>query len=497
MADIYYNALPTKATASVPADKVLIIDSVDGLVKQQAATQFVWPAGAKWPQGDPGGAWWTITGTLADQTDLQTALDDRVPYSGATNWVDLWANVIQATGMTSRGYVDWGTVGGDTFRIDSGTLSWDVDFEVAWPWADVSLNVVTQGAGTLKVNWVAVGGGLAWGDSISPWSGTGITLTTTDLAWDKPFITKAHTASGTLTANTTTQSSLTMSRTYTLTSGSVTDNYIGQLFSRTNVTTGAGGTLISQGSVVNITGTDTQTAGTLTPSYHLLKLDPSLRSTGSSIFVNVANSVATAPTNGHVYTLFWNTQTVNQIAHKIDLWTAARSHTGLLIKAYNASFAQAIQIDGSNTWKGYWIIFTDCTGFTNLIVNSSNSVALTNKTSDLIFIEQSRLGWITWTIVDDFDFLHLKRTSRTDTAGRNMTATGSVAFFENITTQTAGTLTDTVAVLKLTQDNDSVGGHILFNAYSWTPTVNNTMWYDGTDFKYKDNAGTTKTITAV
>ena len=68
--------------------------------------------------------------------------------------------------------------------------------------------------------------------------------------------------------------------------------------------------------------------------------------------------------------------------------------------------------------------------------------------------------------MDDFDFLHLKRTSRTDTAGRNMTATGSVAFFENITTQTAGTLTDTVAVLKLTQDNDSVGGHILFNAYS-------------------------------
>ena len=95
-----------------------------------------------------------------------------------------------------------------------------------------------------------------------------------------------------------------MSRTYTLTSGSVTDNYIGQLFSRTNVTTGAGGTLLSQGSVVNITGTDTQTAGTLTPSYHLLRLDPSLRSTGSSIFVNVANSVVTAPTNGHVYTLF-------------------------------------------------------------------------------------------------------------------------------------------------------------------------------------------------
>lgn len=126
-------------------------------------------------------------------------------------------------------------------------------------------------------------------------------MTTSDLAGDKPFFTRAHTASGTLTANTTTQSSMTMSRTNTATTGTVTDNYVGQLFSRTNVQNGTGGTLLAQGSVVNITGTDTQTLGTLTPSYHLLKLDPSLRSTGSSIFVNVPNSVASAPTNGHIY----------------------------------------------------------------------------------------------------------------------------------------------------------------------------------------------------
>ena len=69
---------------------------------------------------------------------------------------------------------------------------------------------------------------------------------------------------------------------------------------------------MAQGSVVNITGTDTQTAGTLTPSYHLLRIDPSLRSTGSSIFLNVQNSIAAAPTNGHGYILYGNTQSIAQ-----------------------------------------------------------------------------------------------------------------------------------------------------------------------------------------
>jgi hypothetical protein len=36
--------------------------------------------------------WGDITGTLADQTDLQNALNDLVPYSGATGSVDLGAN---------------------------------------------------------------------------------------------------------------------------------------------------------------------------------------------------------------------------------------------------------------------------------------------------------------------------------------------------------------------------------------------------------------------
>ena len=33
--------------------------------------------------------WGDIDGTLSDQTDLQNALDDKVPYTGATGDVDL------------------------------------------------------------------------------------------------------------------------------------------------------------------------------------------------------------------------------------------------------------------------------------------------------------------------------------------------------------------------------------------------------------------------
>lgn len=39
---------------------------------------------------------------------------------------------------------------------------------------------------------------------------------------------------------------------------------------------------------------------------------------------------------------------------------------------------------------------------------------------------------------------------------------------ENVATQTAGTLTDTVSVLSLVNGNASAGGHILFNNYQPT-----------------------------
>lgn len=80
--------------------------------------------------------------------------------------------------------------------------------------------------------------------------------------------------------------------------------------------------MLSQGSVVKIFGIDIQSAGTLTPSYDLLTLVPSLRSTGSSINLSIPNSIVTAPTNAHFYAVFGGTQTVVQTLMKLSTGTS-------------------------------------------------------------------------------------------------------------------------------------------------------------------------------
>lgn len=48
---------------------------------------------------DEAAAWGTITGTLSDQTDLQSALNLRVPYTGATGNVDLGSHKLTASDL--------------------------------------------------------------------------------------------------------------------------------------------------------------------------------------------------------------------------------------------------------------------------------------------------------------------------------------------------------------------------------------------------------------
>jgi len=45
-------------------------------------------------------AWGAITGTLSNQTDLQNALNAKVPYSGATGQVDLGNYDLKVQGLT-------------------------------------------------------------------------------------------------------------------------------------------------------------------------------------------------------------------------------------------------------------------------------------------------------------------------------------------------------------------------------------------------------------
>lgn len=67
-----------------------------------------------------GGAsvWGQITGTLSDQTDLQDALDDKVPYTGATGDVDLGEHGL------SGGYIEFDTTPTGT-PATQGTMYWD------------------------------------------------------------------------------------------------------------------------------------------------------------------------------------------------------------------------------------------------------------------------------------------------------------------------------------------------------------------------------------
>ena len=304
-------------------------------------------------------------------------------------------------------------------------------------------------------------------------AGMGIAQTSTGLGGANVFQTQAHTASGTLTACTTTQSSTTTSRTYTLTSGSVTDNFIGTLFSRTNATTWAGGTFLSQGSVVNITGTDTQTAGTLTPSYDLLALAPSLRSTGSSIRITVPAS-AVAPTNGHIYAVLNNTESVAHTVIKTDLWSAAQGHIAWSVVmpnlstsatamsvALTASTWTILSATGTNLWAfsiGSWLAAADGTTSRIFSANVNWSQFTTGRslaTGDYFSIRVNR-SLSTWTVTDTFNQAYFLRTNATG-GGTSLTSAGWVLFAENV----ANGNVDTVDVFTTKQSSSVTTGKLI------------------------------------
>jgi hypothetical protein len=75
------------------------------------------------PSGGGGAVWGDITGTLSNQTDLQTALDLKVPYTGATANVDLGEYELKA-GQVEFDQTPTGTAGVGVMRWNDsdGTL---------------------------------------------------------------------------------------------------------------------------------------------------------------------------------------------------------------------------------------------------------------------------------------------------------------------------------------------------------------------------------------
>lgn len=109
------NELPVTEEYQIDASRIKNLPEIQnvragGLSKAYADKLYV-------PIGSGGGSstWGSITGTLSDQTDLQTALNDKldnatasttyVPYTGATGNVDLGANNVTATNIVATGQV--------------------------------------------------------------------------------------------------------------------------------------------------------------------------------------------------------------------------------------------------------------------------------------------------------------------------------------------------------------------------------------------------------
>ena len=126
------------ALAYIPEDRryiglTIIVDTGSG------ATEYWFESGVEdgdltaKSTGGGGATWGTITGTLSNQTDLQNALNAKVPYTGATQNVDLGTYNITAdqvnlnvspTGTLAVGGTQWNdAIGSSETLLKGGSVT--------------------------------------------------------------------------------------------------------------------------------------------------------------------------------------------------------------------------------------------------------------------------------------------------------------------------------------------------------------------------------------
>jgi len=129
--------------------------------------------GLSWaPAAGGAPAWGDITGTLSDQTDLQTALDEKVALAGdtMTGGLELPSLIVQANGpaftTTITGSAAQST---DTemilppdFGTDGYTLTTDGAGALAWSGPDILVALKSGGAHTMDADWQDVA---SWGST--------------------------------------------------------------------------------------------------------------------------------------------------------------------------------------------------------------------------------------------------------------------------------------------------------------------------------------------
>jgi len=121
---------------------------------------YVWDGSAYESMGGGSVVWGSITGNLADQTDLQAALDDKVPYTGATGDVDLGEYELKAgqiefdqtpTGTAGVAVMRWNDTDG---TADLGLKGGNVTLQLGQEMVILAVN--KSGVDLLEANYQAV-----------------------------------------------------------------------------------------------------------------------------------------------------------------------------------------------------------------------------------------------------------------------------------------------------------------------------------------------------
>ncbi|MBI2484999.1 hypothetical protein HYW18_02535 [Candidatus Uhrbacteria bacterium] len=160
-----------------------------------------------------------------------------------------------------------------TFKNETGTVAY--------------LSDLTGSSVTLDTAYDAGGSGV--GRTITADSGA-VAISATSLNGDD-LLTLSHTASGSVTADTTDSFQVSTSRTLTAAS-TITDNFDTASIARTSVINDPTllGSYTTQGSVLNLSNAVTPTAGTLTDSVNVLSITQDTDSTGMALLVNAGSS---------------------------------------------------------------------------------------------------------------------------------------------------------------------------------------------------------------
>lgn len=162
--------------------------------------------------------------------------------------------------------------------------------------------------------------------------------------------------------------------------------------------------------------------------------------------------------------------------------------TGLDLATNSLTTGKGINVASTSTTVSSGELLT-------LALTSSGS-ANTAKTGALASIAGSRTDTrVSGTTTDDYDLLNLSRTSIQNGAGGTTTAAGSVLRVENIATQSAGTLTDSVIGIELVQDADSTGDAVFIDANQSATGDALQIDFEGTGLALNiDSAGNADTV---